>query len=61
MEDREVNNERIALAGNYILSYYLVGTGIRNLTKVNVRRQDVCLNLIFSDLTCVQLQDEVFF
>ena len=60
MENWEVNDERIALASNYILSYYLVGTGVRNLTKVDVRWKDIGLNLVFRDLTCVQLQYEVF-
>ena len=60
MEDREVNNERIALAGNNILSYDLVGAGVRYLTKVDVRRKDVGLNLVLRDFTRVQLQDEVF-
>ena len=60
MEDGEVYDERIALAGNNILSYDLVGAGVRYLTKVDVRRKDVGLNLVLRDFTRVQLQDEVF-
>ena len=59
MEDGEVNNERVALASNYILSYYLVGARVRYLAKVDVRRKDVGLDLVLGDLTRVQLQYEV--
>ena len=59
VEDGEVNDEGVALAGNYILSYHLVGAGVRNLAKVDVRGKDVGLYLVLSDLTRVQLQDEV--
>ena len=55
MEYGKVNDERIALAGDYILSYDLVGSGVRYLTKVDVRRKDVCLNLVLRNLTRVQL------
>ena len=60
MKDWEVNDERIALASDYILSYYLVGARVRYFTKVDVRRKDVSLDLVLRDLTCVQLQDEIF-
>ena len=60
MEDWEVNDERVALASDYILSYYLVGAGIRYFTKVDVRRKNIGLDLVLRDLTRVQLQDEVF-
>ena len=60
MEDGEVNDERVALASDYILSYYLVGARVRYFTKVDVRRKDVGLDLVLRDLTRVQLQDEVF-
>ena len=55
MEDGEVDYERIALAGNYILSYDLVGAGVCYLTEVDVRRKDVGLNLVLRNLTRVQL------
>ena len=55
MEDGEVYDERIALPGDYILSYDLVGAGVRYLTKVDVRRKDVGLNLVLRNLTRVQL------
>ena len=61
VENWEVYHKWVAFTRNYVLSDYLVGPRVRNLTKVKVGRQDVGLDLVVCDFACVQLHNEVFF
>ena len=56
----KVHHKWVALACNQILSDHLISARVGNLTKVDVAWEDMRLNLVISDLTCVKLHDEVF-
>ena len=60
VEHWKVHHKWVAFACDQILSDHLISARVGNLTKVDVAWQNMRLNLVISDLTCVELHDEVF-
>jgi len=61
MEHWEIYDKWVDFSCNDVLGNHLVGPRVSHLAEVEVRWQDVGLDLVISDFTGVQLDDKVFF
>ena len=60
-EDWEVDHERVTLSLDDVAGQDLIGPWVSQPTIVVFGREDVCLDLVVGQLTCVEVDGEVLF